>query len=43
MIRPQASAGPGDVLNLEELGPWTRGEKLRFLWYRLRLAMCEMY
>ena len=43
MIRPQASAGPGDVLNLEELRPWTRGEKLRFLWYRLRLAMCEMY
>ena len=43
MIRPQASAGPGDVLNLEELGAWTRGETLRFLWYRLRLAMCEMY
>jgi hypothetical protein len=42
MIRPQASAGPGDVLNLEELGPWTRGGKLRFLRYRLCLAACEM-
>jgi len=31
------------VLNLEELGPWTRGEMLRFLWCRLRLAACEMY
>jgi len=24
------------------MGPWTRRERLRFLWYRLRLAMREM-
>jgi hypothetical protein len=27
---------------LEKMGPWTRRERLRFLWYRLRLAVREM-
>jgi hypothetical protein len=26
----------------EELVSWTRGERLRFLWYRLRLTVQEM-
>jgi hypothetical protein len=25
-----------------ELVSWTRGERLRFLWYRLRLTVSEM-
>jgi hypothetical protein len=24
------------------MGPWTRSERLRFLWYRLRLTVAEM-
>jgi hypothetical protein len=24
------------------MGPWTRRERLRFLWYRLRLVVREM-
>lgn len=37
-----AAADPGEVLNLKEMGPWTRGERLRLLWYRLRLTVQEM-
>lgn len=37
-----AAADPAEVLNLKEIGPWTRGERLRLLWYRLRLAVQEM-
>ena len=32
---------PGEVPNLKEMGPWTRGERLRLLWYRLRLTVTE--
>lgn len=28
--------------HLEKMGPWTRRERLRFLWYRLRLVVREM-
>ncbi len=28
--------------HLEKMGGWTRRERLRFLWYRLRLAVQEM-
>ena len=30
------------VQRAEELVSWTRGERLRFLWYRLRLTVSEM-
>ena len=30
------------VRRAEELVSWTRGERLRFLWYRLRLTVREM-
>src|SRR5262252_2720114 len=30
------------VRHLEEMGGWSRGERLRFLWYRLRLMVAEM-
>jgi len=30
------------VRHLEKTGGWTRRERLRFLWYRLRLAVQEM-
>jgi hypothetical protein len=30
------------LCHLEKMGPWTRRERLRFLWYRLRLAVREM-
>jgi hypothetical protein len=36
---------PGDlrqVRHLEKMGGWSRGERLRFLWYRLRLTVAEM-
>src|SRR5215472_5635680 len=34
---------PGSkVRHLEEMGGWSRGERLRFLWYRLRLMAAEM-
>jgi hypothetical protein len=29
-------------LRAEELVSWTGRERLRFLWYRLRLTICEM-
>lgn len=31
-----------DVQHAEELVQWTRHERLRFLWYRLRLTISEM-
>jgi hypothetical protein len=30
------------VQRVEELVSWTGPEQLRFLWYRLRLTVCEM-
>ena len=30
------------IRRLEKTGGWTRGERLRFLWYRLRLTVQEM-
>jgi hypothetical protein len=36
------SADPAQVRHLEKAGGWTRSERLRFLWYRLRLAVQEM-
>jgi len=30
------------VQRAEELISWTRGERLRFLWYRFRLTVSEM-
>jgi hypothetical protein len=30
------------VRHLEEMDGWPRGERLRFLWYRLRLMVAEM-
>jgi hypothetical protein len=30
------------VRHLEKMGGWTRSERLRFLWYRLRLTVQEM-
>ena len=35
-------ADPVQVRHLEKTGGWTRRERLRFLWYRLRLAVQEM-
>jgi hypothetical protein len=35
-------AGPVRVRQLEKMSGWTRRERLRFLWYRLRLAVQEM-
>ena len=40
MNRPD-SAG-SRVQRPEELVSWTGGERLRFLWYRLRLTISEM-
>jgi hypothetical protein len=34
--------GPVQQRHLKEMGPWTRSERLRFLWYRLRLVVREM-
>jgi hypothetical protein len=43
---PESSApdlvGPAQLRHLKRMGPWTRRERLRFLWYRLRLAVREM-
>ena len=34
---------PGRQLrDLEKMGGWSRAERLRFLWYRLRLTVAEM-
>ena len=45
MAITSSAAGPADlaqVRHLERLGGWTRQERLRFLWYRLRLTVQEM-
>ena len=34
--------GPVELRQLKKMGPWTRRERLRFLWYRLRLVVHEM-
>jgi hypothetical protein len=34
--------GPIQPRQLKEMGPWTCSERLRFLWYRLRLVVREM-
>ncbi len=36
------SAGLARVRHLEKTGGWARRERLRFLWYRLRLTVPEM-
>ena len=33
-----APADPVQLRHLEKMGPWTRRERLRFRWYRLRLV-----
>jgi hypothetical protein len=37
-----APAGPVDRRQLEQSVSWTRGERFRFVWYRLRLTVAEM-
>jgi hypothetical protein len=37
-----APAGPVDRRQLEKSVSWTRGERLRCVWYRLRLTVAEM-
>ena len=39
---PHGSAARLRVRHLEEMDGWPRGERLRFLWYRLRLMVAEM-
>jgi hypothetical protein len=42
---PDAAAGladPVQVRHLAKAGGWTRRERLRILWYRLRLSVQEM-
>ena len=34
--------GPVELRHLKKMGPWTCRERLRFLWYRLRLAAAQM-
>jgi hypothetical protein len=34
--------GPVQLRHLNKMGPWTGRERLRFLWYRLRLVVREM-
>lgn len=34
--------GPVQLQQLNKMGPWTGRERLRFLWYRLRLVVREM-
>lgn len=47
MRRQQARPGHSTaeaarIPDLEKIGCWTRRERLRILWYRLRLAIQEM-
>jgi hypothetical protein len=35
-------SGPVDRRQLEKSVSWTRGERARFVWYRLRLTVAEM-
>jgi hypothetical protein len=37
-----AAAGHVDYRQLEKSVSWTGGERIRFLWYRLRLTVAEM-
>jgi hypothetical protein len=37
-----APAGPVDRRQLEKSVSWTRGERYRFVWYRLRLTVTEI-
>jgi hypothetical protein len=39
---PRGPAAQPHVRHLEKIGGWSRGERLRFLWYRLRLTVAEM-
>jgi len=39
---PHGPAARRQVRHLEKMGGWSRGERLRFLWYRLRLTVAEM-
>jgi hypothetical protein len=39
---PASSAGPVHKRQLEKSVSWSRGERFRFLWYRLRLTVAEM-
>lgn len=46
-VAPTTSPGPGlaelgQMRQLEKLGGWTGRERLRILWYRLRLTVREM-
>jgi len=36
---PHGSAARLHVRHLEKTGGWSRGERLQYLWYRLRLAI----
>jgi hypothetical protein len=37
-----ALAGPVNRRQLEKSVSWTRGERFRFIWYRLRLIVAEI-
>jgi hypothetical protein len=37
-----ASPPKRQLRDLEKMGSWSRGERLRVLWYRLRLTVAEM-
>ena len=39
---PHGPAAQRQVRHPEKMGGWSRGERLRFLWYRLRLTVAEM-
>jgi hypothetical protein len=39
---PTATASPVHKRRLERSVSWSGGERLRFLWYRLRLTVAEM-
>jgi hypothetical protein len=46
-VAPTTSPAPGladlrQVRQLEKIGGWTHRERLRILWYRLRLTVREM-
>jgi hypothetical protein len=45
MDQNHPTPGSADLVNkrhLEKSVSWSRGERLRFLWYRLRLTVAEM-
>jgi hypothetical protein len=41
-VDQSSPAGPADRRQLEKSVLWTRGERFRFIWYRLRLTVAEM-